>query len=239
MAGRRTQRKPNSQQQRRLNILVIISGGVLILAALVMTPFFKNVLSSQREYIYPLSQARPLANGNAMGNPNAPVVIQEYSDFGCSHCRTFAFTKAEEIAAQYVTNGQVYFVFNSVGTMLGHPNSVPAIEAAYCAADQGRFWEYHDLLYANQTTLFANINRNIDRALLDFAESLSLDMARFQACLDQDTTLEQVQADQDAAYQADIFETPSFTVNGVLFQGDWTQGDLEAAIEEALAAKAP
>lgn len=239
MPGRRTPRKATSKQQRRLNVLVIISGAVLILAALILTPFFKQVLSSQGAYIYPPYLDRPQPRGNAIGDPNAPIVIQEYSDFGCSHCRTFAFTRAGAIAEQYVADGQVYFVFNSVGALLGHPNSVPAAEAAYCAAEQSRFWEYHDLLFANQTALFANLNKNIERALLDFAASLELDLDRFQTCLDQHATLKQVQADQEAAFQTAIVETPSFTINGELFQGDWTQGDLEAAIEDALASHVP
>ncbi len=239
MPGRLIQRQPDRRQQQRLIVLVVITGVVLILLALVMTPFFRRRFSSRNELVQPPLIMHPQAQGNAMGDPDAPVIVQEYSDFGCSHCRSYAFTRAEEIAAQFIATGQVYFVYNSVGSMLGHPNSVPAAEAAYCAGDQDHFWDYHDLLYANQSALFANINQKIDRALLDLAEILSLDLARFQACLDQDSFIEQVQADQVAAFQADILETPSFTINGELFRGDWTRGELEAAIEAALKGAVP
>lgn len=234
MPGRLDQYIKKTRGQQRLNVMVMISGGVLIMAALLMMPFFRQIFSFQRDFIHPPRVVRPFENSNAMGDSDAPVVIQEFSDFGCAHCRTFAFSRAEKIAADYVANGQVYFVFNSVGSMLGHPNSVLAAEAAYCAAEQDRFWDYHDFLYANQTALFANINQNINPALFYFAEALSMDLDRFQACLDQDTTLPLVQADQMEAYQANIMETPSFTINGELFQGDWTKGDLEVEIEAAL-----
>ncbi len=239
MPGRQIQRQPDRRQQQRVNLLVVITGVVLILLALVMTPFFRQRFSSPNEFIQPPLMMHPQAHGNAMGNPDAPVIVQEYSDFGCSHCRSFAFTRAEQITEQFVANGQVYFVYNSVGSMLGHPNSVPAAEAAYCAGEQDRFWDYHDLLYANQSALFANINQKIDSALVVLAESLALDQVQFQACLDQDTFIEEIQADQIAAFQADILETPSFTINGELFRGDWTTGELEAAIEAALQDAAP
>lgn len=221
--------------QQRLTIVIIITGIVLILVAVIMIPYIGQSFSSQGEIIQPPLVSRPSPHGSAIGDPNAPLVIEEYTDFSCSHCRTFAFSRAEEITAKYVATGKVYFVFNSVGNMLGHPNSVYAAEAAYCAGDQGQFWQYHDLLFANQTALFSNINRKIDRPLTAIAEALGLDLEQFQACLEQDGALPQIQEDQVEAFQANIFETPSFTLNGVLFEGDWTKGELETAIEAALA----
>jgi protein-disulfide isomerase len=231
--------KIRSRQSQRLNIILMISGVVLILAALLMMPFFRQLFSTSADFIDPPHVPRPNPQGNAMGDPNAPVIIQEFSDFGCSHCRTFAFSRAEKIAADYVAKGQVYFVFNSVGSMLGHPNSVVAAQAAYCAGDQGYFWEYHDYLFANQTVLFANINQDISSYLVAFARALALDLARFQTCMRQDASLERVQADQVEAFQAGIVETPSLTINGELFQGDWTLGELETAIESVLSATTP
>lgn len=235
----RQEKHNRNHLHQRLNVVIIITGIVLILVAVLMIPFIRQAISTQGDIILPPLIPRPKPDGSAMGDPDAPVVIAEYTDFGCSHCRTFAFTRAGEIAAKYIATGQVYFIFNSIGNMLGHPNSVVAAEAAYCAGDQGQFWPYHDVLFANQTALFSNINRKIDSSLTAIAEALGLDLDQFQACLAQDIFIAQVQADQTEAFQVGIFETPSFTINGELFEGDWTKGELEAAIEAALANTAP
>lgn len=226
-------KKQNKQQ--RLNVIVMIVGAAVILAAILMIPLMMQFVGQSDDFVQPTLNHRPMQNGNTMGDPNAPVIIEEFSDFTCAHCRTFAITKADEIAVKYVSTGQVYFVFNSVGNMLGHPNSILSAEAAYCAGDQNRFWEFHDLLYANQPTLFANINRNLDKSMVTLAESLVLDMARFKSCMDQDKYKNVIQSDQIDAFQAGIEETPSFVINGELFSGNWVNGELEAAIEAALA----
>lgn len=238
MPVRQVKQNRNHPQQP-LNFVIIITGIVLILVAVLMIPLIRQSFFSQSDIILPALVDRPNSNGSAMGDPNAPVVIAEYTDFGCSHCRTFAFTRAEQIVAAYIATGQVYFIFNSIGNMLGHPNSVVAAEAAYCAGEQGKFWQYHDVLFANQTDLFSNINRKIDPSLLAIAKALGLNLDNFQACLAQDRFIAQVQADQMEAFQVGIFETPSFTINGELFEGDWTRGELETAIEVALANTAP
>ena len=69
--------------------------------------------------------------------------------------------------------------YNSVGSMLGHPNSLTTIEAAYCAGDQNKFWEFHDLIFANQSALFANFNQKLNKTFDAYAESLGLDVDAF------------------------------------------------------------
>ena len=95
------------------------------------------------------SQSRPQAQGLSMGDPNAPVKVEEYGDFQCPACRIFHESQEGQLIEKYIKTGLVYFTYTPF-SFIGD-ESVKAAEAAYCAADQGKFWEYHDMLYANQT----------------------------------------------------------------------------------------
>ena len=222
------------KQQKRTNVFVMIIGAAFILVAVLMVPWIKQGLGISNQLVQPNMNHRPDQNGSSMGDPNAPVILEEYSDFTCAHCRIFARTIEAEITRKYVATGQVYYVFNSVGNILGHPNAVNSAEAAYCAGDQNMFWEYHDLLFENQTILFSNINRKLDKSLIEMAGFLALDTDRFKTCLDQGKFIGEIQKDQAEAFRVGIVETPSVVINGELFDGNWEDGDLVKAIEAAL-----
>ena len=227
-------RRRKRKKQKRLNAILIITGAVFVLVSILMLAWIRQELDQSDDFIQPVINPRPMQDRNAMGDPDALVMIEVFSDFTCVHCRTFALTTGEEISLKYVATGQVYFVFNSVGSILGHPNAAYTAEAAYCAGDQDFFWEFHDLLYANQSILFSNINRKIDKIMISFAELLGLDLDRFDSCLVHKQFQDDVHQDQVEAHQAGIIETPSILINGKLFQGNWADGELEAAIDTAL-----
>lgn len=227
-------RRRKRKKQKRLNAILIITGAVFVLVSILMLAWIRQELDQSDDFIQPVINPRPMQDRNAMGDPDALVLIEVFSDFTCVHCRTFALITGEEISLKYVATGQVYFVFNSVGSILGHPNAAYAAEAAYCAGDQDFFWEFHDLLYANQSILFSNINRKIDKIMISFAELLGLDLDRFDSCLVHKQFQDDVHQDQVEAHQAGIIETPSILINGKLFQGNWADGELEAAIDTAL-----
>ena len=212
----------------------MVTGVVFILAAVLMIPWVMKASGRSIKLVQSSLNHRPMQKGNAMGDPGARVVIQEYSDFTCTHCRTFSVTIVNQIVKDYVSNGQVYFVFKSVGSILGHPNAIIAAEAAYCAGDQNLFWEYHDLLYENQSALFSNINRNIEKNLIQLAGFLELDRDQFQTCLKLGQFKDDVQKDQTEAFQVGIIETPSIVINGELFVGNWEEGGLIKAIDAIL-----
>ena len=229
----RERHRKQKQQQRVITILVLV-GSVFILAAVLMMPTIRDATTPVGEFNQPAVISRPMANGNTMGDPNAPVKIEIYSDFGCCHCALFAQTTGEQLAEQYVTTGQVYFEYNSVGGLLGNPISISAAEAAYCAADQNMFWEYQDILYANQATLYSNINKNLDKTFIAYADSLGMDSGIFKSCLDSNQHSADVQQDQVEATQAGINSTPSFLINGTLFVGNQPLDKFQAAIEAQL-----
>ena len=227
---RRRQRK----RQQRLTLVLVVSGVALIIAALLALPSLRQATTPVGEIIHPELIDRPLTSGNAMGNPDAPVVIHEYSDFGCPHCADFAEGSGKQLAESYVASGQVYFVSHSVGSLLGSATSVKLAEAAYCAGDQNKYWEYHDYIFANQMALYSNPNAPVDSYIMLFAEALDLDMDAFEKCVRKNTFSDQVQQDQVEALRAGINSTPSFLINGQLLVGNAPFADFQAAIEAEL-----
>lgn len=131
---------------------------------------------------------------------------------------------------EYVDTGKVKFGYKHMA-ILGQ-ESVWAAEASECAADQGKFWEYHDLVFDRQ----AGENQgafNKDK-LLAMAQELKLDMARFEPCLKNDQTQDRVQADTQEGQQVGVRGTPTFFVNGRAVVGAVPLQEFRPIIEQAL-----
>lgn len=142
-----------------------------------------------------------------MGAPDAPVTVAIFSDFECSYCGVFARDDLPAIEQRYVDTGEariVYFTFPLART---HPSAVQAASASLCAEAQGKFWEYHDLLYAHQDALSRD-------DLVGYAAGLGLDEDLFADCVDQGQFLPAV--DRMAAYgqQIGVTGTPTMFFNG-------------------------
>lgn len=229
-------RRKKNQRQKMLMLTLMIGGVVLVVAAIVVA-----VISSSRvnlsldDIIQPEIDLRVRVDRNTLGDPNAPVVIEEYSDFGCSHCADFALGIKKLIEQEYIESGQVYLVFHSVGGMLGSPATLQAAEGAYCAADQNVFWPFHDLIFANQVTLFQNRNADISGTLVQFAELLELNPDQFDTCLAERKYQNLAAQDEVDATQKGITGTPTFIVNGVLLRGNQSFEYFQQVIEEELA----
>jgi protein-disulfide isomerase len=177
---------------------------------------------------------------NAAGDPNAPITITEYSDFQCPYCKRFSDETEKQLVDAYVASGKVRFVYRSFGLFVG-PESQAAAEAAYCAGDQNKYWEFHDILFANHTG--ENVGDYTNRKLQAFAEALGLNMTAFKSCLDSGKYAERVTQDGVDGVAAGVEATPSFvlsyTVNGEtrtrLIQGAQPFGAFQTEIEAALA----
>jgi len=168
-------------------------------------------------------------NVNTLGNPSkgsGNVTVVEFSDYQCPACRA-AEPVIQRLMSEY--SGKIRFVFMDYPLDSIHPYAQKAAEAAECAGDQGKYWEYHDLLYANQEALGT-------ADLKGYAEQLGLDMSAFSTCLDTSAKFVEVVADETEGNRAGVPGTPTFFVNGKRVVGvDYNQ--LKAAIEEAQASK--
>ncbi len=200
----REKRQRQARMQRLGMIGIIVVGALLVVAALVY-PSLKPIGAVTSA----ASIERVMVNDNAMGDPNAPIKIVEYSDYQCPYCARFYEETEWQIANSYVADGTVYFIFRSFGEFIG-PESRAAAEAAYCAGDQNKYWEYHDILFANQTG--ENVGAYSNRRLQAFAETLSLDMDAFNACFNSGKYSDRVDQDRVDGTAAGVTGTPAFVI---------------------------
>jgi len=161
----------------------------------------------------------------ALGPEEAPILIVAFSDFQCSYSARFAQQTLGQILDAYTD--QVRFVFRDFPLASIHPQAQKAAEAAQCAHDQGKFWEYHDLLFQNQQAL------DVD-SLKDYARQSGLDMGTFADCLDTDRHFAEVQHDLTDGQSYGVGGTPSFFINGRLLVGAQPFSAFQAIIEEEL-----
>jgi len=173
-----------------------------------------------------------LRDANRVGDKNAPVTIVEFSDFQCPFCGRHFQNVEPVLFEEYVDTGKVTFVYKH-SAFLGL-ESVWAAQASECAADQGKFWDYHDLLFTRQAG--ENQGAFTKDKLLSFAEELNLDMTQFEPCLINDQTLDRVQADTQEGQQAGVRGTPTFFINGQPLVGAQPYEEFRAAIEKNLGA---
>lgn len=161
----------------------------------------------------------------AIGSPDAPIVMIEFSDFRCQYCGRFASTTLEPLLDEY--GEYIYFVYRDFA-ILG-PESVNAAVASECADEQGQFWNYHDLLFANQQVLGRD-------AYISFAGDVGLNVDAFTGCIDNETYLEEVQLDTSTAQGLGATGTPTFFINGRYVSGAQPFDVFAGIIEEELAA---
>ncbi len=168
----------------------------------------------------------------AMGESDAPVTVIEFSDFECPFCQR-AFTDAVAgIKKDYVATGKVRFVYRDYPLSF-HAMATPAAEAAECAHEQGKFWEYHDQIFNNQANL-TNAN------LKAWAAGLELDTAKFNSCVDTRKYKAEVEADFQAGSTAGVSGTPTFFIGNdkdgyIVIVGAQPYSALKQAIDAELA----
>jgi protein-disulfide isomerase len=164
------------------------------------------------------------AVGNSLGDANAPVQVEVYADFQCPICGQFDRGTLKQIEDKYVNAGKVRIIFNHFA-FIGD-ESTRAAEASECANAQGKFWQYADTLFNNQSG--ENQGAFNDTNLAKFAQQVGLDMTQYQTCMDQHTYLGKIQASSQAAQQRGVDSTPTLFINGQKVVGAITLAKFES-----------
>jgi protein-disulfide isomerase len=179
-----------------------------------------------RVMLEPPRQVVSAANSPAKGSANAPIEMIEFSDFQCPFCLR-ADPTVRQVLSTY--GDRIRFVYRHY-PLPNHPNARPAAEAAACAGEQGKFWPYHDRLFANPTKLS-------DADLKQGAAELGLNTAQFNACVDTHKLKAQVDADIKDGEEAGVNGTPAFFVNGRMISGAQPYDVFKKMIDEELELK--
>jgi protein-disulfide isomerase len=144
----------------------------------------------------------------AKGDRNARVVLIEFTDYQCPFCSRHVRDTLPQIESEYVKTGKIRYVVREFPLESIHPQAFKASEAALCAGDQGKYWEMHDRLFANQRALGPD-------QLPSHAQGLSLDEAKFTACLSGGTKAAKVRRDLAEGAKAGVTGTPAFFIGVV------------------------
>lgn len=204
--------------------------GVLVLCALTVIGLVvrRQFLPSAAEAaVTEVEEWKPLALvGNRMGPAQPEVSVVEFSDFQCPYCAR----AHQELAEVRKKHPGVAVVYRHL-PLNGHAQAVPAAVASECAAEQGAFEAYSDLLFRNQDSIGVT-------GWDEFARRSGVrDVERFRACLTGDAARERVERDRAAATRLGARGTPTFVVNGKMFSGSVPPGGWDRWIEEARSAR--
>ncbi len=191
--------------RRRVAALAILGG--LLLAGGISAEAGERELS--RADIVAALERGP---GPSRGFPSAALTVVELSDFQCTYCRVFRWETLPRLEEEYIRSGKLRFVYRHLA-VLGQP-SVQAAEAARCAQDQGRFWEYHDKLFEQRGALAFGVSR-----LKGYARDLGLDAKVFGECVDSRKHAQLVEAETVLSQALGATGTPAFLINGQLLMG--------------------
>lgn len=213
------EKRRRAQQRNRIIIIAIVAVVAVAFAFLLIWPSIKPV----PEVVQVTPVPRTDAARNELGNQKALVKLTIFSDFQCPYCKEFWSSTQAQVESAYVDTGKVLFVYRSAGNWVsrnsgsGGTESQDAAMAAYCAADQNKFWQMHDALFAN--------NRDVEeqgsfapRRLQEIAQSIGLNMSDYNSCVSSQKYLNQINQDFQDATAAGITGTPffviSYTANG-------------------------
>ena len=194
----RQKRIQKQKRQMRTVVLIIVALIVFVLAIVFLPRLFMN------------TEKHPTQAGFSIGDANAPIKIEEFSDFRCSHCRTFSETIEPDIIENYVDTGKVYLTFINYPVLSS--DSTAAAEATYCAVAQNAVWQMKEMLFKYNSQQGAYEQKN----LLDYANQIDLDVDAFSACLEGNVHLVDIEDDLAYSKQLGVQGTPTFNVNGNL-----------------------
>jgi len=209
----REERERKARQTR----LITIGAILLIVAVLIGVIVFPSIQEANKPIgdftvITPVS--RELVDGTKIGNPQASVEIQLFEDFKCSACQSYSQFVEPEVISKIVDTGKAYYVFHQypfLDDRSAIKDSDKAAMASECAAEQNRFWDYKDMLYANFNGISGEFS---DQRLFAFAETIDLDTNQFDDCFKQKLYQDKINQDIALGQQLGVSGTPSVFVNG-------------------------
>ena len=205
----------------------LIFGGITLATIIVFFGIF--LLSGQSSSKAPEAVDLVGDGSTMLGKKDASVALVEFGDYQCPACRA-----SEPIVKQVIHDykDRIKFVFRHYPLPF-HRNAEPAAEAAEAAGEQGKFWEYHGLLYENQEDWSKQSNPR--KIFEDYAKELNLNLDQFRQALDEHKFLDKIRSDKKAGDVAGISGTPTFFINQEKLTGGFGFDQFKQKLDQALA----
>jgi protein-disulfide isomerase len=175
----------------------------------------------------------PRPEGYVVGRADAPVEIVEYADFECPGCGQFATVTEPDVRKRLVETGQARYRFYDFQVTTAHRNAPAASMAAACAADQGKFWEMHDRIFAGQNDWNTQATDDPRPVFAGYAQAAGVDAARWGQCYDSRQHLDRLAAHRAEAGRAGVQATPTFLVGNRKLEGGQPFDAIKALVDSA------
>jgi protein-disulfide isomerase len=218
----------------RASVTPWLIGGAIFFVALIGLVVMMNNRQTRIE-VTTLDLPETWIAGTTLGDPAAPVTIQVWEDFLCPHCRDWTAQIKPQLVDDYIQSGQVRLEFHHLPLPSFEPGSSLGAQASLCAADQGAFWPYHDLLFGTAH------NRGqagfTFTALGEYANQLGLDRTRFTQCLSNQTHAVTINASRQTASQLGLQSTPSVLINGARIDNPFDYAAMQAQLDGLIGAE--
>ncbi|HEY5087630.1 MAG TPA: DsbA family protein [Gemmatimonadaceae bacterium] len=178
-----------------------------------------------------------------MGSPKAPVVIEEFADFECPVCGSYATVTEPDVLSKIIEPGLAYYKYYDFPLPMHH-NTQFASNAAACADEQGKFWEMHDQIFGGQDAWGLNpdgetqVTDNPKSVFLGYAKTIGLNTTQFEQCYDSKKYQSRVDANTAEGFRRNVNQTPTFFINGKMFAGSLPYDAIKKAVDDATAAAA-
>jgi protein-disulfide isomerase len=230
--------RTKKKRQQRMRTILWVGGFIVLIIVILISPTIYNSLKPAGSFVRITPEARPLENGKTIGDPNAKLKIEVFEDFQCPACKQFTDSVEKQlIQSTYISSGQVYYQFLQwpfIDSGSITKESHQAANASMCALEQGRFWDYHDILFTNQGA--ENSGAFTDKRLQAFAESLGLNMSNFNKCFNANTYSAEIESEYQKGVTAKVDSTPTVFLNGQEITPGFipTYDQIKAAIDAAL-----
>ena len=216
----------------------LLAGGIAVLGIVALT--YSSTRPRGAAAASPVDTTLPKvqSEGYVIGSPTAKLEVVEFGDFECPQCGRFATLTEPDIRTRLVAPGTIRYRYIDYPLPM-HPNTWNASRAAACADEQGKFWEMHDAIFANQDRWDGTATSNPDKVLKQAASQIpGLKTDDFNQCVDSKKTQAKIQAHLKLAEAKQINATPTFIFGDKQFPGFLSYDDFKKLVDEALA-KAP
>ncbi len=228
---KRSSKAAPKKNQNRTIFWIAIGAGVLLILILGIVGYTssqKNKAPATDAGITIDERVGQPVDRTTIGDPNAPVLVETYEDFLCPHCADFTF-ELGPVLLDLVKDGIVRWEYKY--RVIGGSDSLTANMAAECAADQGKFWDYHEEIFRQYTDKgkVAIFPSNLKKIAAD----MGLDTNQFNQCLDSKQHLKEIQKIDQAAAARGVDGTPTIFINGKRYDGSRSPEAFKAAIEAA------
>lgn len=161
----------------------------------------------------------PAAEGYLRGNATAPVTVMEFADFECPGCGRFAAVEEPDIRTRLIDAGLINFRYFDFPLTEIHQNTLMASLAASCAADQGKFWEMHDAIFAAQDEWNGQATTNPRKFMDGYAAKVGLDMKTYNDCVSSQKNLPRIMANKKAGTDRGVNSTPTLVIADKVYPG--------------------